>query len=130
MAKPIFRFTSYTNSFHVFVENLEKLTVEQIQEIELFVKLRKGIFDFQTYSFDIQKRLEFYEFELLVTKSKLDALCIEERAIEKSEKRVGFGQYKGMLYSELPDSYILWLASNYKGNEQEFIQKEFQKRKL
>lgn len=131
MTKPIFKFKKYANSFHVHVENLEKLSVEQIQEIESFVAYRKGIFDFNTYSFAIQKCLEFQEFQALVVNSKLDAICFEEMATNKPpEPRIGFGQYKGMYYSELPDSYMVWLRSNYRGYEREVIEKELLKRKL
>lgn len=131
MEKPIFKFKKYANSFQVYVENLEELSVEQIQEIESFVTDRKGIFDFQTYSFIIQKRLDFQEFLSLIMHSQIDAFCLEEIAITKaSEPRIGFGQYKGMYYSELPDSYIVWLRSNYRGYERDIIEKELLKRKL
>ena len=46
----LFIFTKYSKSFSVHIKNLEQLTVEQIQEIESFVKVRNGIFDFNTYT--------------------------------------------------------------------------------
>ena len=130
MIKATLTFTKFTNSFSVRIVNLEKLSVEQIQELELFVKQRKGIFDFNTYSFVIQKRLEFKEFVSLIQTTEIQANCTENIIERKSEPRVGFGQYKGMQYNELPDSYMLWLKSNYRGYEKETIDKELKRRKL
>ncbi len=130
MATPRFSFTAYTNSFKVIVENLEELSVEQIQEIEAFVNKRKGVFDFNNYSFSIQKRLGFSEFVELLRELELNARCVEHLQVTKAKERVSFGQYKGMLYSELPDSYLLWLKNNHNGKDRDKVLKEFQKRKL
>ena len=75
MVQPKFIFTKYFNYFEVYIENLEKLSVNQIQDIELFVKKRKGIFDFNRYTFSIQKRLEFYQFLSLMEYEKFDVEC-------------------------------------------------------
>ena len=128
--KPHFIFTSRKNSFSVKVKNLEKLTVPQIQAIEEFVSKRKGVFDFNSYSFVIQKRLEFNAFVELLKGVNLNAYCEENVLEEKTYKRIGFGQYKGMQYNELPDSYMLWLKSNYRGYEKEDLDKELSRRNL
>ena len=52
MNKARFIFTKLSHSFTVKVLNLESLSVEQIQEIEQFVKQRNGLFDFNTYTFE------------------------------------------------------------------------------
>ena len=130
MVKAILSFTKLSNSFNVRVQNLEKLSVEQIQELQEFVTKRKGIFDFNTYSFVIQKRLEFAEFVALIEGTEIKANCVENIIEKKTEPRVGFGQYKGMQYNELPDSYMLWLKSNYRGYDRETIDKELKRRKL
>lgn len=130
MSTPKFIFTSYSKSFKVLVENLESLTVEQIQEIERFVAERKGVFDFSNYSFVIQKRLEFNDFVKLLQQSDLKALCYDKPIVHSFKPRVGFGQYKGMTYDELPDSYLIWLKTNYSGIERENINSELKKRKL
>ena len=96
----------------------------------IFTKLRKGIFDFNSYVFVIQKRLEFFEFEKLITLCGIDARCEENILIEKSYPRIGFGQYKGMQYNELSDSYMLWLKVNYRGYERDSINSELNRRKL
>ena len=65
MTKPYFIFTKYANSFSVHIQNLEQLSVEQIQNIQTFVEQRKGVFDFETYSFVIQKDwtiVSFYHY--------------------------------------------------------------------
>ena len=130
MTKAHLVFTKYHNSYRVDVKNLEQLSVEQIQELQHFVESRKGIFDFNTYSFVIQKRVEFHEFVALIEYTDIKARC-EENIIEvKSQPRVGFGQYKGMQYSDLPDSYMLWLKSNYRGYDRELIEAELTKRSL
>jgi len=128
--KPKFIFTQFKNSFSVKVENLEELEVSKIKEIQDFVSKRNGIFDFDTYSFVIQKRLEFNEFITLLERSSIDALCKEEFLKIQHQVRVGFGKYKGMLYSELPDSYLLWLKANYMGKDREVIDSEIKNRSL
>ncbi|QOY53624.1 DUF3820 family protein [Candidatus Sulfurimonas marisnigri] len=124
MAKAHFIFTKYASSFSVHVSNLEKLSVEQIQQIEAFVSERNGIFDFDTYIFVIKKRLEFNEFTLLLEHILLEASC-EEKILKVQQKRkVEFGKYKGMFYSDIPDAYLLWLKSNYKGKDREILEAE------
>ena len=123
-------FTKAKNSFSVKIDNLEKLSVQKIQELENFVKIRNGIFDFNSYKFVIQKRLEFGEFVSLLKECDIEAICKENIIVEKSKPRVGFGQYKGMLYSELPDSYMLWLKTNYRGYDRDKIDLEIKRRKL
>lgn len=130
MAKPLFVFTAFKSSFKVLVKNLESLSVLQIQEIEEFVSKRKGLFDFSTYSFVIQKKIEFKEFVKLVELSSLNASCIDNPIIVQVKPRVSFGQYKGMLYSELPDSYLLWLKDNYSGAQRSVLDAELAFRRL
>ena len=130
MQKARFVFTGYKNSFKVFVQNLENLSVAQIQEIQAFVEIRKGIFDFSTYTFVIQKKLEFEEFVKVINLLPINAIVTNKPIIEIQKDRVGFGQYKGMYYSELPDSYLVWLKSNYHGSDKELIELELKRRKL
>jgi len=112
------------------LKNLEQLSVEQIQELQHFVENRKGIFDFRSYSFVIQKRVEFHEFVTLIQYCNIKARCEENIITTQFQPRVGFGQYKGMLYSDLPDSYMLWLKTNYRGYDRELIEAELKKRNL
>ena len=130
MIKADFIFTKYAKSFSVHIKNLEQLTVEQIQEIEDFVKLRNGIFDFNAYTFSIQKKIEYSEFVQLIENSNIQAKLSEHIIQRKFQARVGFGQYKGMQYNELPDSYMLWLKTNYKGHDRDVIETELKRRKL
>lgn len=130
MSRAHFIFTKLPNSFSVHVKNLEDLSVEEIQMIESFVKARKGIFDFDSYSFVLKKRLEFDEFVFLIKHSSIDAVCEEKITQIEPNARVEFGKYKGMLYKELPDSYLLWLKSNYKGKDRVIIDSELNFRNL
>ncbi|MFA6191820.1 MAG: DUF3820 family protein [Sulfurimonas sp.] len=123
-------FTKNQDSFNVVVQNLEQLSVEEIQKIEHFVTARKGIFYFNTYSFFIPKKINFDEFILLLKHVEIDAVCEEEVLKVISQKKINFGQYKGMLYSELPDSYLVWLKSSYRGAEREIIDAELKQRNL
>lgn len=125
---PHFLFTKLSNSFSVYIENLEDLCVEQIKDIEIFVKKRRGVFDFFSYTFAIQKRLEFNEFVLLIEKSSIGAVCREQ--VLEYKKRIEYGKYKGMYYFELPDSYLLWLKSNYFGKDIDLIDAEIKSRGL
>jgi hypothetical protein len=125
-----FYFTQYKNSYKVKVRNLESLHVKQIQEIESFVKQRNGLFDFSTYTFVIQKRLDFESFVKLIKSLHIQANIEEEFLEIKKAHRIGFGKYKGLAYNELPDSYMIWLKSSYKGSERKYIEEELQKRKL
>ena len=130
MAKAHLVFTQRYGSYSVSIPNLEKLNVVQIQELQAFVDKRNGIFDFNTYSFSIQKRLEFYAFVLLIEQLNIDARCEENIIVKTTQPRIGFGQYKGMQFSELPDAYMLWLKSNYRGSSLEVIRSELSKRGL
>ena len=130
MIKPHFIFTKYTNSFSVHVKNLEKLSIKQIQEIEHFVRERKGYFNFDTYTFTIRKKLEYHEFVKLLHTLHLQVTTEETLAKVQMSAKIGFGQYKGMFYSELPDSYLLWLKSNYTGSDREIICTEIAKRTM
>ena len=128
MSKAHLIFTHYTNSYGVRIPNLEQLSVKQIQELQNFVSSRKGIFDFNTYSFVIQKRVEFNEFVSLIKHSDMDAFCEENVVIKQFYPRIGFGQYKGMQYNELPDSYMLWLKDSYKGFDRDNVEAELKRR--
>ncbi|WP_039920038.1 hypothetical protein [Sulfurimonas gotlandica] len=130
MTKAHLVFTKYHNSYSVHVKNLEKLTVPEIQIWEKFVYDRKGIFDFSSYTFVIQKRLEFNDFVALLKSLNIEARCEEYIREVKSQPRVGFGQYKGMQYSDLADSYMIWLKTNYRGYDRELIDAELKKRNL
>ena len=130
MTKAKLVFTRYKSSFSVHVENLEKLDVSQIQELQEFVSSRNGVFDFNTYTFVIQKRLEFKEFLDLLKYSNIPSTSKEHIHTQKQYVRVSFGKYKGMLYSDLPDSYLLWLKSSYRGKERDIIDAEINSRKL
>ena len=131
MPKPHFIFTQRKNSFSVHIPNLEELSVTDIQIIENFVANRKGIFDFNSYTFVIPKKIEFEEFVSLLRYCNIDAECSQKRlAATSHSKTVSFGQYKGMLYSDLPDAYLLWLKDNYRGKESKVIQEELRKRNL
>ncbi len=130
MPKPHFVFTKLQNSFRVHIPNLEKLSISDIQAIEAFVAKRKGYFDFTSYSFVLQKCLEYKEFQKLAKQSGLD-VNFENKPLELEIKpRIGFGQYKGVYYNELPDSYLLWLENNYMGREKAFIEEEIRDRNL
>jgi hypothetical protein len=130
MPKPHFIFTQLSNSFRVHIPNLEALEVSDIQKIETFVKERKGYFDFNSYSFVLQKRLDYEEFVKLIQKSDLDIL-LENKPLEKKKTaRIGFGQYKGVFYNELPDGYLLWLKNNYIGADKKIIEAEIKRRNL
>ncbi|MCK4875862.1 MAG: DUF3820 family protein [Sulfurimonas sp.] len=117
-------FTKHAHSFSVHVENLEKLSVEQIQSIEAFVKARNGVFDFETYTFAIQKKLEFDEFVSVIENSNISSTCEEKKLKVQQKAKVEFGKYKGMYYSELPDAYLLWLKSNYRGKDRDIVDAE------
>jgi len=128
MPKAYLIFRKLHNSYSVHIKNLEKLSVAQIQLFQTFVESRNGIFDFNTYTFVIQKKLEFFEFVNLLKKLSIDAECEEYIPLIKTQPRIGFGQYKGMHLSDLPDSYLSWLQSNYHGKQKEDILKEINKR--
>jgi len=130
MVKAQLVFTKYAHSYKVDIPNLEELSVQQIKQLQDFVSFRNGMFDFDTYSFKIQKTLEYHEFVKLIKELNIESTCKENRELYKEIPRVGFGQYKGMPISDLPDSYLLWLKSNYHGEQKDIFLKEITKRKL
>lgn len=130
MSKAELVFTKYEHSYKVDIPNLEQLDVEQIKQLQEFVSFRNGMFDFNTYSFKIQKNIEYNDFVTLVQKLGIECRCKENRALEQDIPRIGFGQYKGMYLSDLPDSYLLWLKGNYHGEQKELILSEISRRKI
>ncbi|OIP55777.1 MAG: hypothetical protein AUK54_03365 [Helicobacteraceae bacterium CG2_30_36_10] len=130
MAKAHFIFTQHANSFSVYIKNLEQLSVEQIQQIENFVKNRNGLFDFNTYSFVIKKKIEFHEFVSLLWHVEIDSICEEKVLFAETKARIDFGKYKGMQYNEVPDAYLIWLKSNYRGKDRTIIDNELKNRSL
>jgi hypothetical protein len=130
MPIPKLIFTKHHNSFNVKVKNMELLEVAQIKQLQDFVKMRKGIFDFQTYSFTINKKIQYLEFIDLLKHLNIDANVDEEIFIVKKNIKIEFGQYKGMFFSELPNSYLLWLKSSYAGKNRDNIDMEIKSRNL
>lgn len=130
MKKAHFIFTKLANSFSVHVKNLEELSVKQIQEIQTFVSARSGVFDFDTYTFVIQKKIEFSDFVSLMELTVTNSTCEEKILKIQQKEKVEFGKYKGMFYSELPDSYLLWLKSNYRGKDRDIVDAELSFRTL
>jgi hypothetical protein len=130
MTKPKLIFTKYQNLFNVKVENMEQLEVFQIKQLQDFVEIRKGIFDFETYSFKINKKIQYPEFIDLLKHLNIDA-NVEENILKVQQNvKIDFGQYKGMYFSELPDSYLLWLKSSYMGKHRDTIDLEIKSRNL
>ena len=115
MNLPLLIFTKYKNSFTVHVENLEQLDVSQIQQLQDFVSSRNGVFDFESYTFSIQKKLEYDEFRSLLKHSSIDATCKEKRV--KSPQNI-----------QLPEPYLLWLKGNYRGNQRDIVDAEIKNR--
>ncbi len=130
MPKADLLFEPHRNSFSVQVRNLESLSVDEIKQLQEFVSKRKGIFDFGSYTFTIQKRLSFQEFEKIIALSSIDARCSFKEVHQKTQPRVAFGQYKGMLYKDLDDAYLRWLYGNYKGYQRDEVEKEIKRRGL
>jgi len=130
MVKAQLYFIKHRHSFTVFIKNMEDLSVAQIQELEIFSKFRHGYFDFETYSFTIQKKLDFREFVQVVHSLEIFSDVYETVSSSKQNQKISFGKYKGMFYSELPDSYLLWLKNNYNGEARELIMQELKSRNL
>jgi len=130
MNKAIFIFTKYPSSFIVHVSNLEELSVDHIKMIEEFVNQRNGVFDFNSYTFAIKKKLEYDEFISLVKNSGLNAVCKQKILKIKQEAKIEFGKYKGMSYSDIPDSYLLWLKSSYRGKDRDIVDAELNRRTM
>lgn len=130
MVKAQLYFTKHRHSFTVYIKNLEDLSVSQIQELERFSSLRHGYFDFEKYSFTIQKNIDFHEFVQVMHSLEISSDIYETSSTNKKSQKIGFGKYKGMFYSELPDSYLLWLRNNYIGEDRVVIGDELKSRNL
>ena len=130
MPIPKLIFTKYHDSFNVEIKNMELLEVLQIKQLQDFVKTRKGIFDFQTYSFKINKKIQYTDFIDLLKHLNIDANVEENILKVKQNIKVDFGKYKGMFFSELPDSYLLWLKSSYMGKHRDDIDVGIKSRNL
>ena len=107
------------------------------REVELWIgkddfllrKFKRKLFS-GAISEEIHKNIEFYEFEKLIKSVGIKCICKENIRYTESASRIAFGQYKGMFFSDLDDSYLLWLKSNYRGEQKELIDTEVLSRRL
>ena len=60
----------------------------------------------------------------------IDNYCEEKILLTETKARIEFGKYKGMQYNEVPDSYLIWLKSNYRGKDRSIIDNELKNRSL
>ena len=135
MALPLLRFVAYYDHYNIIVENLTELTVSQIQQLEKFAKDRRGGLDFVTAKIRIGQRISFEYFNHILELGGIKADTIESEVVLEKPKAavdavVGFGKYKGMHYSEIPNEYLLWLKQNYRGYERQNIEQELLNRSL
>ena len=134
MPLPRLRFVAFSEYYTITVENLTALSVEQIKELESFAAQRRGRLDFATSTIRIGKRIPFEHFNKTLELCGIKADTIEAEPVNQitpaSNTPIGFGQYKGMSYSELPEEYLLWLKFNYRGREREFLEQELRNRSL
>jgi hypothetical protein len=154
----IYEMIPFSKGIMIKIKNLQNLTVSQIQSLEFFTQKRRGIFDFSTHTIILHKKIEhshlqqLFEFEHIdVQAEEIDTYHDKEekhqgttendinkkyhdnsRTAEKksSNVKISFGKYKGKFYSEIPDSYLLWLKKNYKGLEESNIVNETIRRKI
>lgn len=134
MALPLLRFVAYADYYTVTIENLAALTVPQIQQLETYALQRRGRLDFSNASMRIAKRITFDHFNKTLELCGITADTIQSEVLSQigtmPDATVGFGKYKGMCYSELPQEYLLWLKRNYQGHEREFVEQELRNRSL
>ena len=139
MALPLLRFIAYRDYYVVRVENLAQLSVPQIQQIEAFAEERRSRLDFSNASMRIWKRIDFAHFNKTLALAGIMADTIESEVVPQKRAQetpvqenpsIGFGKYKGMRYSELPEPYLLWLKGNYNGPERSAIESELRRRSL
>jgi hypothetical protein len=138
MALPLLRFVAYRDFYIVKVENLTQLTVPQIKQLEAFATERRSTLDFNKASIKIWKRIDYDHFNKTLELAGIVANTIESEIAKPQDApqqprhspKVGFGKYKGLSYSELPNDYLLWLKRNYNGPERSAIENELQARSL
>lgn len=134
MTPPRLRFVSYSEYYMIIVENLPELSVNQIRQLEAFAEQRRARLDFTNATIRIGKRITFDHFNRTLELCGINADTIESEPLNQietlPETPIGFGQYKGMSYSELPEDYLLWLKFNYRGRERELVDQELQRRSL
>lgn len=138
MARPLLRFIAFYDHCKIRVENLEALTVPQIQKLEAFALQRRSRLDFATSEMVIWKRIDYAHFNRLIEASGIAADTVESEIRKPAASSeavtpdpvVGFGKHRGMRYRDLPEHYLMWLKSNYSGPERGFIEAELSRRHL
>lgn len=135
MNVPLLRFIAFNDHVEIVVENLTALSVAQIKQLEAFASQRRGLLDFTTARISLRKRIDFTHFNKIIEAAGIYADTIESQIVQNEiptkpeEPIIGFGKYRGLKYSDIPDNYLLWLKKNYRGAETGFITDECQKRK-
>jgi hypothetical protein len=138
MAVPLLRFVAYRDYYTVTVENLTELTVPQIRRLEAYAAQRRSLLDFSTARMRIWKRIDFAHFNKTLELAGIAADTIESEIVRPAGKPaapvqdpvIGFGKHRGMRYSDIPESYLLWLKNNYSGTERGLIEAELSRRGL
>lgn len=140
MALPLLRFIAYRDYYTVRVENLTLLTVPQIRQLEAYASERRSVLDFNTATMRIWKRIDYAHFNKTLLTAGIAADTIESEIVRPDsvpapplpveESVIGFGKHRGLRYSDLPESYLLWLKNNYSGSERGLIEAELSRRSL
>ena len=138
MVLPLLRFIAYRDFYIVRVENLTLLSVPQIKQLERYASERRSVLDFEDASMRIWKRIDFDHFNKTLELSGIAANTIESEIVRPGiapeevpvSPKIGFGKYRGLSYSELPDDYLQWLKRNYQGPERQNIERELSSRSL
>ena len=134
MALPLLRFVAYKDYYTVRIENLTRLSVPQIRQLEAYAVERRSVLDFSTASMRIWKRIDYAHFNKTLELAGIDADTIESEVVHPHPPMdnpvIGFGKYKGMHYADLPEEYLLWLKHNYNGPQRQTIEQELRNRSL
>ncbi|MDF1881241.1 hypothetical protein JHD50_07990 [Sulfurimonas sp. MAG313] len=125
-------YTQYSKQFICKIQNINELSVQTLQELENFASTRSGSLDYTKESFCIPKRIALSHVQELFKLKGLDVFITEEEAKRQrisNMATINFGKYKGTKWTDLDDTYLLWLSKNLNSDDRQIAISELESRK-
>ncbi|HIC44744.1 MAG TPA: hypothetical protein EYO73_10855 [Sulfurimonas sp.] len=125
-------YTQYSKQFTCKIENIGELSIQTLQELEAFASQRSGSLDYSKESFSIPKRIEIQHLQELFQLKGMDVFITQKEAQKHfavNTSIINFGKFKGTKWSDLEDTYLLWLTKNLNSDDRQTAIRELERRK-
>lgn len=125
-------YTQYPRYFRCKIENINELSVQNLQELEAFASARSGQLDYQSESFIIPKRIEIQYLQELFNLKGIEVFITEQEPQKykiSQNATINFGKFKGQKWSDLDEEYLKWLSQNLSSDDRQTALNELSQRK-